>query len=122
MSELLKQVGLAYFRRERVADLHGRNWLIFLNARGKKLDVLPEEDALLICHKCVVTAIAPNSSADGLRLLAIGAWVVWSTGVYIIRIDWRGLVGMASGSSWQLLDSYAAAYRVTRDHHGRSNE
>lgn len=49
LAELLKRVALAYFPRERVAELHGKEWLLFLNATSKNLDFLPEERALLLC-------------------------------------------------------------------------
>lgn len=40
VSELLKQVALAYYPREKVAHLHGEAWLTFLNstARGVNFD------------------------------------------------------------------------------------
>ena len=34
ISILLRRVALAYFRREEIAGLHGRQWLNFLNASG----------------------------------------------------------------------------------------
>ncbi|MCR9191400.1 MAG: DUF4381 domain-containing protein [Gammaproteobacteria bacterium] len=49
IAELLKRVALVYFPRERVANLQGKDWLLFLNATGKNIDFLPEEEALLIC-------------------------------------------------------------------------
>jgi hypothetical protein len=49
LNELLKRVALAYFPREQVAHLHGKNWLLFLNETSKNLNFLTQEDALLIC-------------------------------------------------------------------------
>ncbi len=48
INELLKRVALAYFPRERVANLYGRDWLLFLNQTSKQLDFLSTEDALLV--------------------------------------------------------------------------
>ena len=49
IADVLKRVALAYFPRERVAELHGQAWLNFLNDTGVKLDFFAEQDALLIC-------------------------------------------------------------------------
>lgn len=49
LNELLKRVALAYFPREQVAQLCGKDWILFLNATSQKLDFLPEEDTLLLC-------------------------------------------------------------------------
>lgn len=38
ISELLRRVALAYFPREQVASLKGREWLKFLNETGKGID------------------------------------------------------------------------------------
>lgn len=49
LNELLKRVALAYFPREKVAALYGREWVKFLNDTSKKLDFLTEESVLLNC-------------------------------------------------------------------------
>lgn len=49
LNELLKRVALAYFPREKVAQLCGMDWLLFLNQTSHHLDFLPEETALLLC-------------------------------------------------------------------------
>ncbi len=49
LNELLKRVALAYFAREKVAQLCGKDWLLFLNQTSHNLDFLPEEAALLLC-------------------------------------------------------------------------
>ncbi|PJD92444.1 MAG: hypothetical protein CK424_05945 [Legionella sp.] len=46
--DVLKRVALAYFPRERVAQLHGQAWLTFLNDTSVHLDFFAEQNALLI--------------------------------------------------------------------------
>lgn len=61
LNELLKRVALAYFPRERVAQLYGHDWLIFLNETSHNLDFLSEEEALLVCpyHKELAKDLRP---------------------------------------------------------------
>lgn len=47
LNELLKRVALAYFPREQVAQLYGKEWLVFLQETSKKLDFLTEGEAFL---------------------------------------------------------------------------
>ncbi|KTD69586.1 hypothetical protein Lste_2744 [Legionella steelei] len=47
ISELLRRVALAYYPRERVASLHGEEWLHFLNETGKGIDFNLVKDMLL---------------------------------------------------------------------------
>ncbi|KTC91594.1 DUF4381 domain-containing protein [Fluoribacter dumoffii] len=47
ISELLRRVALAYYPRERVASLHGEDWLNFLNETGKGTDFKLVKDLLL---------------------------------------------------------------------------
>lgn len=61
LNELLKRVALAYFPRERVAQLYGRDWLIFLNETSQNLDFLSQEEVLLVCpyHKELAKDLRP---------------------------------------------------------------
>ncbi|MCW8409199.1 DUF4381 domain-containing protein [Legionella sp. PATHC035] len=47
ISELLRRVALVYYPRERVASLHGEEWLEFLNETSKGLDFNLVKDMLL---------------------------------------------------------------------------
>ena len=47
LNELLKRVALAYFPRDRVAGLHGKDWLNFLQATSKQLDFSAQGEALI---------------------------------------------------------------------------
>lgn len=47
INELLKRVALAYFPRQDVAQLCGKDWLLFLNQTSRELDFMPAEAALL---------------------------------------------------------------------------
>ncbi|KTC92115.1 DUF4381 domain-containing protein [Legionella cincinnatiensis] len=47
ISELLRRVALAYYPREKVASLHGKEWLHFLNETGKEIDFNLVKDMLL---------------------------------------------------------------------------
>lgn len=69
INELLKRVALAYFPRERVAALYGKDWLIFLNETSKNLSFL-EEGEVLISGPYVPTSrgLAAGSSALGIPL------------------------------------------------------
>ena len=71
LNELLKRVALAYFPREQVAQLHGKEWLVFLQETSKKLDFLTEGEAFLYAP------YQPNHPRD-LRPLfhLVRSWIV----------------------------------------------
>lgn len=47
ISELLRRVALAYYPREKVASLHGEEWVCFLNETGKGIDFNLVKEMLL---------------------------------------------------------------------------
>lgn len=47
ISELLRRVALAYYPREKVASLHGEDWLLFLNETSKGVDFTLVKEMLL---------------------------------------------------------------------------
>lgn len=47
VSELLRRVALVYFSRDKVASLHGDDWVAFLNETGEDVDFTPVKSMLL---------------------------------------------------------------------------
>lgn len=75
ISELLKRVALVYFPRERVASMHGQDWLNFLTSTSKGLDFNTVSSLLLDAP------FQPNQARDLSPLIELATrWIKQRSG------------------------------------------
>ena len=70
--EILKRTAIVAFSREKVGDLSGKPWLLFLEESGKKVEMTPFEKDI---ENLIYKGIVPEKDIQDKLLLNTEKWI-----------------------------------------------